>query len=127
VLRFGGICLDCADAEELAAFYCRLLGWTETARDGPDWISIAPPDRGPVWINLQAEAWYVPPVWPEQPGAQHKMIHFELGPSDGDLAAAVAFAVECGATVSPHQPPDRDPTTLQVLLDPAGHPFCVGT
>ena len=125
MLRFGGICLDCADAEELAAFYCRLLGWVETARDGPDWISIAPPDGGPVWINLQAEAWYEPPVWPERTGALTKMIHFELGTDDVD--AAVAFAVSCGATVAPHQPPDRDRRELRVLLDPAGHPFCVGT
>ena len=32
-LRWTGVCLDCADAEELADFYGRLLGWEITARD----------------------------------------------------------------------------------------------
>ena len=123
-VRFGGICLDCADAEELAAFWCRLLGWHEVARDGSDWISIAGDDPS-VWINVQAEPWYVPPVWPERPGEQHKQVHFELGVDD--VEAAVAFAVSCGAAEAPHQPPDRDPSTLRVMLDPAGHPFCLGT
>ena len=128
VLRFGGICLDCIDADELAGFYCRLLGWHETGRDDEGWISIAPREPGPVWINVQAEPWYVPPAWPEEPGAQHKMIHFELSPVEGDdLVAAVEFAVGCGATVAPHQPEDRDPLELRVLLDPAGHPFCIST
>jgi catechol 2,3-dioxygenase-like lactoylglutathione lyase family enzyme len=124
-VRLGGICLDCSDAEQLAGFYCRLLGWSEIARDGSDWISVGPPGGGPVWLNLQAEPWYVPPVWPERPGEQHKMIHLELGVDD--VAAAVAFALECGATEAPHQPADRDPATLRVMLDPAGHPFCLGT
>jgi catechol 2,3-dioxygenase-like lactoylglutathione lyase family enzyme len=123
-VRFGGICLDCADAEELAAFWCRLLGWRERARDDDGWISIGGDDPG-VWLNLQAEPWYVPPVWPERPDAQHKMIHFELGVDDVD--AAVAFAIECGATEATPQPPDRDPAELRVMLDPAGHPFCLGT
>ena len=124
-VRLGGICLDCADAEALAAFWCRLLGWTERARDGSDWISIAPPgdDDPAVCINVQAEPWYVPPTWPERPGEQHKQVHLELGVDD--VAAAVAFAVECGASEAAPQPVDRDRSTLRVMLDPAGHPFCL--
>ena len=123
-VRLGGICLDCADAEELAAFWCRLLGWREVARDGSDWISIGG-DGTAVGINIQAEPWYVPPVWPEREGAQHKQVHLELGVDD--IESAVAFAVSCGATEAPHQPADRDPSTLRVMLDPAGHPFCLAT
>ena len=124
-VRLGGICLDCADAEALAAFYCRLLSWEELARDGSDWISIGPAGGGSVHLNLQAEPWYAPPSWPEQPGEQHKMAHLELAVDDVD--AAVAFAVSCGATVAAHQPADRDPSTLRVLLDPAGHPICLAS
>ncbi|HYD09587.1 MAG TPA: VOC family protein, partial [Acidimicrobiales bacterium] len=109
--------------EELAAFWCRLLDWHERRRDGADWISIGGGDPT-VWINVQAEAGYVPPVWPERPGDQQKQVHFELGVDD--VPAAVRFAIECGATEAPHQPPDRDPATLRVMLDPAGHPFCLG-
>jgi hypothetical protein len=38
-----------------------------------------------------------------------------------DLDAAVAHAVEVGATVAAFQPQDH----VRVMLDPAGHPFCL--
>lgn len=129
--NWGGVCIDCADAEELAEFYGRLLGWEVTARDTPDsrkggsgWISMRDPAGG-VALSFQAEEWYQPPVWPEEPGAQAKMLHFEIAVDD--LEAAVAYAIVAGATVAPHQPEDRDQSQLRVMLDPAGHPFCLGT
>ena len=39
----------------------------------------------------------------------------------GDLEAAVADAVALGATVATAQPQEH----VRVLLDPAGHPFCL--
>ena len=50
-------------------------------------------------------------------------MHFEI--EVDDVATAVDHAVACGATEAPWQPPDRDPTRLRVMLDPAGHPFCL--
>jgi Glyoxalase-like domain len=38
-----------------------------------------------------------------------------------DLDAAIAHATELGATVATHQPQEH----VRVLLDPAGHPFCL--
>jgi hypothetical protein len=38
-----------------------------------------------------------------------------------DLDAAVALAVEAGATVAEFRPQDD----VRVCLDPAGHPFCL--
>ena len=38
-----------------------------------------------------------------------------------DLDAAVAYAVESGATVAEFQPQDG----VRVCLDPDGHPFCL--
>lgn len=123
-LRWTGVCLDCADAEELAQFYHTLLGWEITARDGTDWIMMRDPAGG-VGLNFQAESWYKPPVWPEQPGAQTKMLHFEI--QVDNVEAAVAYAVAAGARVAPHQPTDRSQDELRVMLDPAGHPFCLYT
>ena len=40
-----------------------------------------------------------------------------------DLAAAVAHAVELGAQEAEFQPQDD----VRVMLDPAGHPFCLYT
>jgi catechol 2,3-dioxygenase-like lactoylglutathione lyase family enzyme len=119
-LRWTGVCLDCADAEELAAFYSRLLGYEEARRDGPGWIVLRASDGG-TDILLQAEEWYEPPVWPEQPGGKDKMLHFEIEVDDHDLDAAVAHALAAGARLADHQPQED----VRVMLDPAGHPFCL--
>ncbi len=128
-VRLGGICVDCADAEELAEFYSKLLGWEISARDEPatrqggsGWIALRNPDGG-IGLSFQAERWYEPPVWPEQPGAQTKMIHLEIAVDD--VEAAVERALTLGATVATPQPSDRHPAELRVMLDPAGHPFCL--
>ncbi len=125
------MCIDCADAEELARFYCEVFGWVETGRDDPDtraggsgWIAVSGPDGGPA-VSFQAEEWYQPPTWPEAHGPQTKMMHFEVAVDD--LDAATALVVRAGGRVAPHQPDDRDPRHLRVMLDPAGHPFCLFT
>jgi predicted enzyme related to lactoylglutathione lyase len=74
-------------------------------------------------LNIQAEDWYQPPVWPEQPGSQGKMLHLEI--EVDDLEAAVAAAVDAGGRPAAWQPPDRDQSRIRVMLDPAGHPFCL--
>jgi len=114
--------LDCADAEALARFYGQLLGWQITARDGAGWVQIRDPAGG-VGLNFQAETWYEPPIWPEEPGALTKMLHFEI--QVNDLDAAIRHAVSAGASVATHQPEDRAPDRIRVMLDPAGHPFCL--
>ena len=123
-LRWTGLCIDCADGRELAEFYARLLGWEITATDGIEWYQVGDPGGG-VHLNIQGEQWYEPPVWPEASGEQAKMMHFEI--LVDDLDAAIAHAVAVGARVAEHQPSDRDQTGLRVLLDPAGHPFCLFT
>jgi catechol 2,3-dioxygenase-like lactoylglutathione lyase family enzyme len=129
--RLATVCIDCADAEQLAAFYARLLGWEVAARDTPadrqggsGWVLLRDPSGG-AGLSFQAETWYEPPVWPEQPGALTKMLHLDL--EVADIEAAVAHALAAGARIAPHQPPDRDPHELRVMLDPAGHPFCLAT
>jgi catechol 2,3-dioxygenase-like lactoylglutathione lyase family enzyme len=129
MIRWTGVCIDCGDAEALAAFYGELLGWEITGRDTPEtrlggsgWVALNDPDGG-VGLSFQAEEWYEPSVWPETPGEQDKMLHFEIAVDD--LDAAVAQAIAAGATVAPRQPADRDQSRLRVMLDPAGHPFCL--
>ena len=46
-------------------------------------------------------------------------LHLDLTTADRD--AARAEAIRLGARVAEHQPGRR---TVEVLLDPAGHPFC---
>lgn len=55
-----------------------------------------------------------------RPGEQTSTMHLDLGVDD--LDAAVAWAIECGATPAAVQP---RPTEHRVMLDPDGHPFCI--
>lgn len=74
-------------------------------------------------INVQAQDWYTRPEWPERGGVQAKMMHFEVQVDDVDTA--VEMVVSLGGQQAEPQPPDRDRRTLRVVLDPAGHPFCL--
>jgi len=128
-ISWAGLCLDCYDVEELAAFYSKLLGWEiwhrdtpETAQGGIGWISLRNPDGG-TGLSFQAEEWYKPPVWPETRHALTKMMHFEV--ATDDVPAAVRRVIELGGREASPQPADRDPNQLRVMLDPAGHPFCL--
>jgi hypothetical protein len=47
------------------------------------------------------------------------MLHLDI--EVPDLDAAVEAAVAAGATLAAHQPHND----VRVLLDPAGHPFCL--
>jgi catechol 2,3-dioxygenase-like lactoylglutathione lyase family enzyme len=120
-VRWNAVCLDCHDVGEMARFYGGFLGFEIRADEG-DWIAMADPGGG-VGLNLQADESYARPTWPEQPGLPGKMMHFEI--EVDDVPAAVGSAVACGAIEAQHQPADRDPELLRIMLDPAGHPFCL--
>ncbi len=68
---------------------------------------------------FQETAGYRAPVWPPADGAQRPMMHLDV--QVGDLDSAVAEAIDLGATLAGHQPQKH----VRVLLDPAGHPFCL--
>ena len=63
-------------------------------------------------------AGYRPPVYPD--GDTPKQIHLDLAVRD--LEEAEAEALRLGATKAEHQP---HPDQWRILLDPAGHPFCL--
>ncbi len=116
--RLQTINMDCHSALAMADFYGRLLGWPVTYGDD-EYILMENPAGG-TGLSFQREDWYQPPVWPEEPGALTKMIHLDIGVDD--LDAAVAAVLAAGGRLAPHQPRDD----LRIMLDPAGHPFCMG-
>lgn len=131
-ITLGTICLDCRDAHEMARFYGGLLGWEPTFTE-PDWVLMRDPGGG-AGLSFQAEPGYVPPVWPEEPDRQQKMIHLDVRvtPADPDadlegdagqeaLDSAARAATAVGGRLADHQPRDD----LRVVLDPAGHPLCL--
>ena len=63
----------------------------------------------------------VTPTWPAAPGQQQMMLHLDFEVTD--LSGQTRRAIELGATLAEYQPQDN----VCVLLDPAGHPFCLYT
>jgi hypothetical protein len=72
-----------------------------------------------VTLNFEFEPHHVRPVWPSEAGQQQIMEHIDVFVDD--LEAAVAWAVDAGAALAEYQP-QKD---VRVMLDPAGHPFCL--
>ena len=115
-----GVVLDAPDGRALAEFYARLLGWQIFPEvDDGDGAAVAPSEDGGYNLACQTEPLYVRPVWPAAAGEPQMMAHLDV--QVDELVDSVAFAVECGAEVASYQPQEH----VRVLLDPAGHPFCL--
>ncbi|MEU9190858.1 VOC family protein [Streptomyces sp. NPDC048484] len=112
-----GVVLEAPDPRVLAHFYSDLLGW-EIVKAEADGAAVAPPESVG-YIAFQLSDGYIPPVWPTQEGAQRITMHLDF--EVVDLQAAVAHALELGGREADHQPQDN----VRVMLDPAGHPFCL--
>ena len=116
--RLRSVVLGTPDPRGLAAFYRGLLEDWLVVDDEPDWVKITPPDGG-TGLSFQLETGHVAPVWPPREGAQQMQVHLDIAVPD--LPAGIARAVELGAVEPPVQPQDD----VHVMLDPAGHPFCL--
>jgi Glyoxalase-like domain len=114
-----GVVLDAPDVAVLARFYSQLRGWpiweeTETG-------AALDAGEGVAYLAIQLNADYVPPAWPAPQGSQQMMQHLDFEVTD--LEAETARAMSLGALLPEHQPQEN----VRVLLDPAGHPFCLYT
>jgi Glyoxalase-like domain len=116
VARLASVALDCGDPHELASFWSELLG-AEIAFSSDDFVAIR---TDSLWLTAVRTEDYQPPTWPG--GSRPKHVHLDLAVQDLDEAETAAVAL--GAEKTPEQPsPDR----WRVLLDPAGHPFCLSS
>ncbi|MEU4111776.1 VOC family protein [Streptomyces sp. NPDC027717] len=112
-----GVVLEAPEPQALARFYSELLGWAITKEEA-DGATIAPPE-GVAYIAFQRSDGYAPPAWPSRAGARGITRHLDF--EVADLYAAVEHALELGGREARHQPQDN----VRVILDPAGHPFCL--
>jgi catechol 2,3-dioxygenase-like lactoylglutathione lyase family enzyme len=131
----SGPVLGCTDAWKLAEFYASLLGWRVVDRSDRvpgGWALVKSPD-GEHKLEFQREEPFVPPVWPTVPGQQQMGMHLDIAvdglASMGEMQQRreqffeeVERAKSLGARVAEHQP---QPERVLVMLDPAGHPFCL--
>lgn len=116
--RLASVSLDCPDPSALADFYGALLGLPR-AYESPDGGVVSLSDGGTA-VTLMRTADHVRPTWPE-PG-QQQQAHLDVLVTD--LPDAVERSVALGAAEAAHQPA---PSAWRVMLDPAGHPFCLTT
>ncbi|GAA2794506.1 VOC family protein [Kitasatospora paracochleata] len=115
-LKLTAITLDCADPEALAAFYRQATGYELHPRSDGDFAGLTREDG--LFIGFQRVDEYRPPQWPGQTAAQQLHLDFAVD----DLDEAEAGLLELGAAKPKDQPGgDR----WRVLVDPAGHPFCL--
>ena len=108
--------LEAQDANVLADFYRRLLGWPVIA-DEPGWVMLRPPGGGS-GLSFSSDPQYRAPVWPATADENQMQLHLDIRVDD--LAEAVEHALATGARLADFQPQED----VRVLLDPAGHPFC---
>jgi glyoxalase superfamily protein len=115
--RLWSVTLDCDDAMQLAQFWSQALDG-KIAYTSDKFVGVELP--GGVWIGAYQVPGYRKPDWPD--GTPPKQFHLDLAVDD--LDAGEKAAMDLGATKAGHQP---EPDRWRVLLDPAGHPFCVTT
>jgi hypothetical protein len=116
VARRGIVSLDCDDPIALAEFWIAMLGGEVMYTHDTsivirtEWL----------WLSTMQIPDYRPPTWPSN--EIPKQIHLNLAVDDVD--SAVAEALQLGARSAVFQP---SPSEFRVMLDPAGHPFCLTT
>ncbi|WP_169813648.1 VOC family protein [Nocardia pseudobrasiliensis] len=110
------VTLDCADPEALAMFYQQATGFEPHPRSGSDFAGLNRADG--LFLGFQRVDDYKGPQWPDQTVPQQIHLDFKVD----DLDQAEAVLLELGATKPDHQPAGQ---RARVLIDPAGHPFCL--
>lgn len=133
--RLSGPVIGCPDAWELAEFHASLLEWKVVDRSEAvpgGWALVKSPS-GEQKLEFQREEPFVPPVWPTVADQPQMGMHLDIGVdglapiSDMEQRRTQFFEVaerakSLGARVAEHQP---QPERVLVMLDPAGHPFCL--
>ena len=130
--RLRGPVLGCGDAWQLAEFYAWLLGWrvVDRSENVPGGWALVESPSGDQKLEFQREELFVPPVWPTVAGQQQMSMHLDIAVDDlghgpdrrTRFSELLDDAVARGAQVADHQPQED---RVVVMLDPAGHPFCL--
>ncbi|MGC5566955.1 VOC family protein [Streptomyces sp. FR-108] len=114
-VRYLAVTFDCPDPAELARFYSAALG-LPVIRSADGFALVG--QEGSPGLGFYRVADYQRPTWPDS--SVPKQAHLDLGVDD--LDAAQGRLVALGAVAADTQPM---PGRRRVLLDPAGHPFCI--
>jgi predicted enzyme related to lactoylglutathione lyase len=109
-LRFSEICVDAHDAEALAAWWSRVLGWPAEEDEDGDFVMHPPAGAGPDWLFI--------PV-PDDKVVKNR-IHLDFTPDDQQ--AEVERVIALGAS---RVDIGQGEQSWVVLADPEGNEFCI--
>jgi catechol 2,3-dioxygenase-like lactoylglutathione lyase family enzyme len=112
-LRWDAVTVDCRDPQELARFWCALLG-VEVRGTWEQYVGLTPAAPGLPRLVFQRTS---------DPRPAKNTLHLDLHVPADDLPAAVEHALGLGATLV-HQH-DEDAVTWRTLADPEGNVFCL--
>lgn len=113
-IRLGAVAVDCPDPAALGDFYREVLG-LKVVLSTPDVVALEGPG---VLLSFERVEDHRPPTWPAGPVPKQLHLDFAVANLDHEEARILAL----GATKADVQP---DPEKWRVLIDPAGHPFCI--
>ena len=120
--KFTELCIDCADPDELARFWCAVLGYEVRSKEEGGVVTIGSPDV-PEGKNRPG------PVPPELTFAQvpegkvvKNRLHIDVNPTDRDQDEEVRRLLDLGAR---HADVGQGEQSWVVLADPEGNEFCV--
>lgn len=114
VAHLFAVTVDCPDPFGLARFYQAITGWN-MAWSNDDFVVLAGEGGR---IDFQRVPNPPPPAWPDAGAPRRLHLDFRVD----DVGEAEARVVALGATVAAEQPGGW---RFRVLVDPAGHPFCL--
>ncbi len=114
-IMVASISFDCPDNQALASFYAALNAMTPIDMGDSDHSALLSTQG--YLMTFQRVENYQAPTWPTQERGQQMHLDFAVD----DIENAVKFAESLGSTQASEQPGER----WRVMLDPAGHPFCL--
>lgn len=120
-MKLASVVIDSSNAERLSEFYKNLLGWDKKVYDHGEngiWITLRKKGESTTRLVFQQIDNYEKPIWPQKDKLQQQMMHLDF--YSDNVEKDVEHAIKCGATLASSQSGD-----WKVLIDPAGHPFCI--
>ncbi|WP_433328790.1 VOC family protein [Spirillospora sp. CA-294931] len=114
--RITELVLDCREPEQLAPFWCEVLGYVVLETDGVD-IEIGPPEGfgglQPILVLSRSD----------QPSKGKMRLHLDLSATDRDQDAELERLLAAGARHADVGQTGEEP--WYVLADPEGNEFCL--
>ncbi|MEU6487390.1 VOC family protein [Streptomyces sp. NPDC046887] len=110
--------LDCAEPEDLAYFYAKLLDATVHRGADPDFVEVIGQDGNR--IAIRRDHGYAPPSWPRPDDSQQAHLHILVAEEDMDEAEREAVSLGARPIETRGNSGPRD---VRTYADPAGHSF----